>query len=169
MCEQLIKDCRKTEADQRNFCSSSKPVTSHLSSPNNVSFHPELAYGPLMTNSPLTRRIFVSRIIAIGRSSVNENPFILNEVSPSLRVHLKPEYIETVKYSDSTAFCSLNFTFRSRQIEDCLKRRFIQLQKAAKNIIVNMKIKYETLRARALALQWPFFPWLFSPLYPFSI
>lgn len=72
-----------------------------------------------MTNTLLTSRAFVYGIRAIGRRSfIDENPFILKEESASLRVHMKLECIEGVKYSSFTTFPSLNFASKSHQSED---------------------------------------------------
>lgn len=71
-----------------------------------------------MTNTLLTSRAFVYGIRAIGRRSfVDDNPFILNE-GTSLCVRMKLECIESVKYSSSTTFPSLNFALKSHQSED---------------------------------------------------
>lgn len=82
----VIRPAQKHKSDQRGFLCDLRTCHICLSSRNNFSYPPEIAYGLLMTNTPLKQAFCLQ---ATARSSfVDENPFILHEESSSLCVHL---------------------------------------------------------------------------------
>lgn len=92
---------------------------------------------PLMTTTPLTSSAFDYGIRAIGRRTfVDESPFISNEESLSLCVHMQLECIENVKYSQHCnlllpKFCTELASKRGSPGQNYKKKCFAQLQNIA--------------------------------------
>lgn len=122
---------------------------------------------PLMTTTPLTSSAFDYGIRAIGRRTfVDESPFISNEESLSLCVHMQLECIENVKYSQHCnlllpKFCTELASKRGSPGQNYQKKVFCTTSKYSR-----ANRKQETVMGEALSVPWhPFLAFFPHPLH----